>query len=199
MADVLTWSKVLKFFNLTFMSGDTSVLISSVDTPWTSSLTVSGFMCDIINFATEAEMYIVPEAQDVHWSDGSGRATITLSPTRMDVNVTVANAEDFSGGDTAPTTTATVSIPSLLAGGVPVLVGIVTYNSGSELYEYSSGIQAVDTTHEYTLLQNSVITFLTVDDADPIDPEVYEGGTYIDSGEYSVAKDPATFSFGGGK
>lgn len=50
-------------------------------------ITVRGGMPDIINYASSNSLYIVPEAQDMTEYDETGEATVTLSASRMDVNI----------------------------------------------------------------------------------------------------------------
>ena len=218
MADVLTWRKVLKNFNLTFMSGDTSMLDEDADTAWTTCFTVSGFMANIVNFASAAELYIVPEAQDVHWSDGSGRATITLSPSRMDVNVNVANesltveaevtnedaipvevtnAADFpsGGGSSVESAEGQIVIAGLGAGGVPIMVYWVAPSSSG--MDIMARLLAAGTTTPITSVLTSTIVFMNGNDSGMVDPATFTGLTYIEPGMYRVTADQFEANFSG--
>lgn len=93
MSETLTWRKAFKQDNIDFLSGNVTVYNSSVDTPWLEPITVAGDYATIAHMAAENNLYIIPEAQDMTHYNGTGRATVTLSPTRNDVRVTLANEE----------------------------------------------------------------------------------------------------------
>lgn len=93
MPDITTWRKLFKQNNIDFLSGDVTIYNSSAETPWTAPITVAGDYATIAHMAAENNLYIIPEAQDMTLYNGIGRATVTLSPTRNDVVVTLANEE----------------------------------------------------------------------------------------------------------
>lgn len=95
----MTWRQALKAFNLTFVDGDTSNLKSQTSVAFDDPFTVGGTVSELLKFAKEYNLYIVPEAQDMTWTDGAGHATVTLSNERMDINITIANANDITGGE----------------------------------------------------------------------------------------------------
>lgn len=187
MPNELTGKDILNLFHLNYLGGNDTWYTNANETI-EGPITVNGAFANILMFARQYSLNIVPEAQNMTRYDETGMATVTLSPERMDVNVAGGGGTDYVETefqvivDAAYENTVRVGYPILTDDGIT-----------GEVKQVVPDVSTGDDT-----IIGGVIHFTTLNYS-ALNPDESTGLELVSAGYYKVIAENPTATFGGGK
>ncbi len=180
-------SQFLKNSKVAYLGGDDTWYASDVQDYTTPDgpITLSGKLVDILHVATMLSLSIVPEAQNMTKYDGSGIATVTLSPGRMDINIA-------GGGGGTSLTEATVEVTNTLDDTI-----VVTWCSIMEDNAIAPHAHLFPTSETDTAISFIGGYFIALDPMQymPVAAANYTGMTELSSGIYLITDSECSIEY----